>query len=188
MNQMCGKWKKFLMLMMWGSVMYTMVRTRLDIVHATSTLSMFMTSHGPEHWKALKWLLRYLKATSNLGLIFVTCNERVILKGFVDADFAGDNDIRKSTSAYVFILCGTCISWKPHLQPIVALSTTESEYIAANEVIKEELFLGGNDETGLRGPTPLLDNSRVNSEPVTVWALIGSKVICLKLNSIKVVF
>ncbi|KAL2491414.1 cysteine-rich RLK (RECEPTOR-like protein kinase) 8 [Abeliophyllum distichum] len=97
-----------------------------------------MANPGPEHWEALKWLLRYLKGTSNLGLIYGTCNEGVILKDFVDADFVSDKDNRKSTIAYIFTLCGTCISWKSQLQSIVVLSTTESEYVAATEAIKKD--------------------------------------------------
>ncbi|KAL2533355.1 Retrovirus-related Pol polyprotein from transposon TNT 1-94 [Abeliophyllum distichum] len=126
-----------------GSVMYTMVYTRPDVAHAISTLSRFMVNLSHEHWEALKWLLRYLKGTSNFGLIYGTCNEGAILKGFVDADFASDKVNRKSTTAYVFTLCGTCISWKSQFPPIVALSTTESEYVAATEEIKEGLWLKG---------------------------------------------
>lgn len=65
------------------------------------------------------------------------------LKDFVDADYAGDRDNRKSTSSYVFTLSSSCISWKSRLQHIVALSTTESEYIATTKAIKEALWLRG---------------------------------------------
>jgi len=67
----------------------------------------------------------------------------VKLKGFTDSDYAGDRDNRKSMSSYVFTLCDACISWKSQLQHIVALSTTESEYIAATEAIKEALWFKG---------------------------------------------
>ncbi|KAK4391500.1 Retrovirus-related Pol polyprotein from transposon TNT 1-94 [Sesamum angolense] len=46
-------------------------------------------------------------------------------------------DSRRSTTSYVFTLCGACISWKSQLQNIVALSTTEAEYIATTEAFKE---------------------------------------------------
>jgi transposase InsO family protein len=126
-----------------GSVMYTMVCTRPDVAHAISILSRFMANPGPEHWTALKWLLRYLKGSADLGLHFKFCKEGVVLKGYVDSDYASNKDNRKSTTAYVFTLCGACISWKSQLQSIVALSTTEAEYVAATEAIKESLWLKG---------------------------------------------
>lgn len=63
--------------------MYTIICTRPDIAHAVSNLSRFITNPGFDHWIALKWLLRYLKGSSSLGLCFKICKERVILKGFI---------------------------------------------------------------------------------------------------------
>lgn len=142
-----------------GSVMYTMVCTRPDVAHAISTLSRFMANPGLEHWTALKWLLRYLKGSAHLGLVFSACNDGVVLNGFVDSDFAGNIDNRKSTTSYVFTLCGTCISWKSQLQPVVALSTTEAEYVAATKAIKEALWLKG-----------LLSEINELSNPVTLYS------------------
>ncbi|XP_062112501.1 uncharacterized protein LOC133823667 [Humulus lupulus] len=51
-----------------GCLMYIMVSTRPDIVHALRILSRFMFNPGLEHWNALKWLLRYLKGTTEMGL------------------------------------------------------------------------------------------------------------------------
>jgi hypothetical protein len=53
-----------------GSIMYLMVSTRPDLAYAISVLSRFMSSPGKEHWKAMKWLMRYLKGTSKLGLVY----------------------------------------------------------------------------------------------------------------------
>lgn len=66
-----------------------------------------------------------------------------MLKGFVDSDYVGDRDNRKTTTSYMFTLCGICVSWKSQLQLIVALPTTEAEYVAATEAIKEVLWLKG---------------------------------------------
>uniref|UniRef100_A0A803NLF0 Retrovirus-related Pol polyprotein from transposon TNT 1-94 n=1 Tax=Cannabis sativa TaxID=3483 RepID=A0A803NLF0_CANSA len=52
-------------------------------------------------------------------------------------------DSRKSTSAYILLMGGSCVSWKVQLQPVVALSTTESEYIATTEAIKESIWVKG---------------------------------------------
>ena len=83
----------------------------------------------------MKWILRYLRSTSGLALCFRKSD--LELQGFVDADMAGDVDGRKSTTGYVYTLGGTAVSWVSKLQKIVALSTTEAEYVAVTEASKE---------------------------------------------------
>ena len=61
----------------------------------------------------------------------------------MDADYAGDLDKQRSLTGYVFTLFGCTVSWKAQLQPVVALSTMEAEYIAATEGVKEALWLQG---------------------------------------------
>eukprot|EP00253_Pinus_taeda_P021368 PITA_21368 len=66
-----------------------------------------------------------------------------VVSRYVDSDFAGDLDKRRSTSEYVFTLAGGAISWMSKLQNIVTLSTTEAEYIAASHACKEAIWLKG---------------------------------------------
>ncbi|KAL0331709.1 UNVERIFIED_CONTAM: Retrovirus-related Pol polyprotein from transposon TNT 1-94 [Sesamum angustifolium] len=120
-----------------GSVMYLMVSTRHDIAYAVSCLSRFMSNPGTIHWEALKWLFRYLNGSNNSGIKFSKCSEGVKLIGYVDSNYANDRDSRRSTTSYVFTLCGACISWKSQLQNIVDLSTTEAEYIAILKLLKK---------------------------------------------------
>lgn len=61
--------------------------------------------------------------------------------GYSDEDYAGDTQTRRSTSGYVFILGTGIISWGSERQKSVALSTSESEYIAASNAIKELVWL-----------------------------------------------
>ena len=70
----------------------------------------------------MKWVLRYLRGTSDYCITFNSNNDSMC--GFVDSDFAGDLDKRRSTSGYVFTLAGRAISWMSKLQDTVALSTT----------------------------------------------------------------
>ncbi|KAL2227396.1 UNVERIFIED_CONTAM: Retrovirus-related Pol polyprotein from transposon TNT 1-94 [Sesamum indicum] len=126
-----------------GSIMFLMVCTRPDVAYSISCLSRFMSNPGPPHWEALKWLLRYLRGSENIGIIFSKHSNDTRLVGYVDSNYANDRDSRKSTSSYVFTFCGSCISWKSQLQHIVALSTTEAEYIATTEAFKEALWLDG---------------------------------------------
>ncbi|KAL5567835.1 hypothetical protein UlMin_024410 [Ulmus minor] len=91
-----------------GSIMYTMICTRPDVAYGISLLSRFMSNPGREHWEGIKWLLRYLLSSSDVGLMFKSCKEGAILKGYVDSDFAGDKDKRRSTTSYIFTLCDCC--------------------------------------------------------------------------------
>ena len=124
-----------------GSIMYAMVCTRPDISQAVSVVSRYMANPGKEHWQAVKWILRYLKGTLNICLEFG--RNKNTLVGFVDSDYAGDLDKRRSLTGYVFCIGGCAISWKATLQHVVALSTTEAEYMAVTEAIKEALWLRG---------------------------------------------
>ncbi|KAL5564826.1 hypothetical protein UlMin_027990 [Ulmus minor] len=126
-----------------GSVMYSMVSTRPDLANATSVLSQFMSNPGKEHWNTMKWLIRYIKGTTKVGLVYEKANGDVWLDGFVDSDYGGDTDKRRSMTYYVFCLSGCCVSWKSQLQPIVTLSSMEVEYIAATEAVNEGLWLQG---------------------------------------------
>ena len=122
-----------------GSLMYAMVCTRSDIAHAMGVVSRYMSNLGKQHWVAVKWILRYIKGTLDHALCFGNTEE--VMTGFVDADIPGDLDGRKSTTGYIFTFAGAAISWVPRLQKVVALSTTEAEYIAATEACKELIWL-----------------------------------------------
>ncbi|KAK6121016.1 hypothetical protein DH2020_045235 [Rehmannia glutinosa] len=124
-----------------GSLRY-LTCTRPDILYTTGLISRYMENPTTTHMKVAKRILRYLKGTINVGLVFER-DDGVKLKGYVDSNYANDKDNRKSTTSYVFTLCGSCVSWKSQLQHIVALSTTESEYIAVTEAFKEALWLKG---------------------------------------------
>eukprot|EP00253_Pinus_taeda_P035241 PITA_35241 len=105
-----------------GSLMYAMVCTRPYIAYAVGVLSRFISKPGKEHWTTVKRVFRYLRGTS-------------------DYDWAGDLDQRRSTSGYVFNLFGGAISWMSKKQSVVALSTTEAEYMAATHASKEAVWL-----------------------------------------------
>lgn len=67
-----------------GSIMYTMICTRLDLAHSISVVSRFMTNLGKHHWEALKWILRYLKSSSKVGMLYMKHEDFVgeALKGW----------------------------------------------------------------------------------------------------------
>ncbi|KAH9718140.1 hypothetical protein KPL71_022099 [Citrus sinensis] len=125
-----------------GSLMYAMVCTRPDISQAVSMVSRYMHNPGKNQWLAVKWILRYLYETVDVGLLFKKdCGQQCV--GYCDSDFAGDLDKRRSTTGYVFTLGGGPVSWRSILQSTIALSTTEAEYMATTEVVKKAIWLKG---------------------------------------------
>ncbi|KAH9648710.1 reverse transcriptase Ty1/copia-type domain-containing protein [Citrus sinensis] len=85
-----------------GCMMYAMVLTRPDLTHALSVVSRFMASPDKEHWKVVKWVLRYLKGTHGYGLVYGKSSRKEVgLCGFVDSDFARDLDKRSSSAIYL---------------------------------------------------------------------------------------
>ncbi|GKB23082.1 transposable element [Tanacetum coccineum] len=125
-----------------GSLMYAMICTRPDIAHAMSVVSRYMAHPGKEHWNAVKRIFRYLKEASDVGLIYGGDREYIVA-GYSDSDYATDLDARRSLTGYVFTIGNSVVSWKATLQPSVALSTTEAEYMALTEAAKEGIWLKG---------------------------------------------
>ena len=98
-----------------------------------------MTNLGGEHWNIVKKVLKYIRGTSDARLCYGGSN--FTIRGYVDSDFVGDLDKRKLTTDYVFTLVGGAVSWVSKLQTVVALSTTEVEYMAATQVCKEVVWV-----------------------------------------------
>lgn len=111
-----------------GSLHY-LAFTRPDISYAVNRLSQFMHRPTTEHWLAAKRVLRYLSGTLTHG-IFLSSENKSILHGFSDADWAGDFDDYVSTNAYVIYLGKQAISWSSKKQNGVSRSSTEAEYRA----------------------------------------------------------
>ena len=102
-------------------------------------VSRFMSNPGKPHWVAVKWILRYLKGTSDFVLCFG--GKDTSLRGYTDSDMAGNLDNRRYTTGYVLTFAGAMISWASKLQQVVSLSTQEAEYIALIEGAKEFILL-----------------------------------------------
>ena len=92
------------------------------------------------HWTAAKRVLRYLRGTTQHGVIYRK-EDKPELIGFSDADWAGDQNDRRSTSGYIFQVGSGAISWKSKKQDCVALSTAEAEYMALSSATQESVWL-----------------------------------------------
>jgi len=125
-----------------GSITYAVTATRPDLAQALGSVNQFASNPSREHWIAVKRILRYIQAASNHGILFNGQKERSIqLEGYVDAEWGSNPNGRKSQSGYAFFICGGAISWASKKQPIIALSSTEAEYKAANLALQEAIWL-----------------------------------------------
>lgn len=122
-----------------GALMHLAVSTRPDIAYAVNFLSQFNTNYDIAHWKAAKRVLRYLRGTSDYGLVYERTG--LPLFGVVDADWAGNAVDRRSYSGFAFIFAGAPVSWEARKQRTIALSSTEAEYMAISECTKEAMYL-----------------------------------------------
>ncbi|GKA92265.1 retrotransposon protein, putative, ty1-copia subclass [Tanacetum coccineum] len=126
------------------SLMYLMVCTRPNIAYAVSVVSRYLANPSKNHWEAVKWILRFLRGTANVGLVYGTnCGNYVDVTCFVDSDYAKDPNKGSSITGYTFLVQGCVVSWKAMLQQVVALSTTEAEYRALTKDVKEVIWLRG---------------------------------------------
>ncbi len=145
-----------------GSLMYLSVCTRPDLAYAVSTLARFSNKPNRSHWMAAKRVLRYLRGTANYGIAF-TKSESGECLGYSDADWAGDQEDRSSTSGYLFQMAGGPVSWKSRKQESVALSTAEAEYIDLSSAAQETVWIRrlitelGNEP---EGPTTLMEDNQ----------------------------
>lgn len=141
-----------------GSLIFLSAISRPDISYAVNSVSRFLNCHNDAHWQAVKRIFRYLIKTEGCGIEYSSSGSHIQLVGFSDADYAGDLVSRRSTTGFVFLLAGGPVTWTSQRQKIVALSTTESEYVAAASAAKEAIWL-----------RKLLDGLGIKSdEPITL--------------------
>ena len=91
-----------------GSLMFAMICTRPDIAQAVGAVNRYMANPGGEHWITVKRILRYIRRTLDVALCYG--RSEFTVRGYMDSDFAGDLDKRKSTTGYVFTLAGASVS------------------------------------------------------------------------------
>ena len=118
--------------------------TRPDIAFAVSAVSRYMSNHGDRHWAAVVRILKYLKSTRTQVLRFRRNPSplgQLVLLCYVDADWASEEDGRRSHGGYIVAVNGSAIAVRSSRQRIVTLSSMESEYVAAGEAAKEVVWM-----------------------------------------------
>ncbi|KAI3810636.1 hypothetical protein L1987_20257 [Smallanthus sonchifolius] len=112
-----------------------------NVSFSLSMTSRFQQSPGIAHWTAVKNILKYLRKTKDMFLIFGGVEEELTVSCYTNASFQTDRYDSRSQLGFVFTLNGGAISWKSSKQSVVADSTTESEYIAASDAAKEAAWM-----------------------------------------------
>ena len=123
-----------------GSVMWGQLATRPDLSFAVSLLSRFQANPGIDHWRSLLHVIGYVKNTMDYGLTY-SRDADLTPAAYVDADYGGCRDTRRSTSGYVFMMAGGPVTWSSKRQPTVALSTVEAEYVAMSRCAQQMIWM-----------------------------------------------
>ena len=115
--------------------------SRLDLAYVVNAVNGYTTKTKKENWKVVQWIMRYLRGSNSVCLKFGRIRDRVAR--YVDYDYAGDLDKRRSLTGYVFTIGECVVSWKVTLQSIASLLTTKAKYMTVAEAYKDTLWLKG---------------------------------------------
>ena len=118
-----------------GSLPYAAMATRPDIAQAVSVVSKFNANPNAAYLTAVKRMFPYLMGAVNAALKYEQSESGTVI-GFSDADWARDQDDRRSTTGNILFL-----SWFNKKQATVALSTAEAEYVALSQAAQEGTWL-----------------------------------------------
>ncbi|XP_070028935.1 secreted RxLR effector protein 161-like [Nicotiana sylvestris] len=138
-----------------------LIASRPDIMFTVCKCARFQSASKESHLTAVKRIIQYLIGTASHGLWYPRSNS-FKLEGFSDVDHAGDKEERKSTSCICQLLGNSLISWNSKKQALVALSTTEAEYIAIGQCCALLLWMShqlGDYELLFKPIQILCDNS-----------------------------
>ena len=126
-----------------GTLLYLNKHSRPDINNPVREFSKTMDDPAPVHLKEMYKLIRFVLSTKDYGLKFklIKSIKKWVLKALSDSDLASGKETRISIYGYVIYFCRIPISWRSEGMKSVVLSTTEAEYMALSEVVKELKFI-----------------------------------------------
>lgn len=124
-----------------GSLLYLSTKTRPDISYGVNYCSRYIENYTQENVNDVKHIIKYLNGNRNLGIEYKNDAKPDLIQAYCDSDYAGDIETRRSTTGFVIFFAGGPVSWASRKQPIIALSSTEAEFVAAAECCKELLYL-----------------------------------------------
>ncbi|GJZ06378.1 hypothetical protein Tco_0540171 [Tanacetum coccineum] len=106
-----------------GSILYVVRCTRPDVAFAQNLVSRYQQNPGKLHWVAVKHILKYLRNTRDMFLVY------------------GGNTDTELNTGYVFVVNGGAVDWKSKKQTTIAMSATQAEYMAASEAAMEAVWI-----------------------------------------------
>ena len=125
-----------------GSLMWLSISTRPDIANAVRAVARYCTARRAIHWKAALGILEYINGTSESGITFQSGTlSSISLEVFADADYASKATDRRSVSGGLMMCGGAGVCWFSRTQKCVTLSTSEVEYVALGDAVKELMLL-----------------------------------------------
>ena len=124
-----------------GALMWMGTMTRPDIACAERTVARFWENPGPAHEKSVMKILQYLLHTKKWGITYGGQGCGLCVEAYADSDFEPCLNTRRSVSGAVLMLAKGAISWHSRMQGVAASGTSEAEYVALSEVVKEVPFL-----------------------------------------------
>eukprot|EP00253_Pinus_taeda_P008072 PITA_08072 len=122
-----------------GNLLY-LTGTQLDIMHAVGIVGRFQANPKESHLQEVKRIFKYLQGTQNFGFWYPKDTD-LTLHAYIDADWVGSVDDRKSTSGGAFYMGSRLVSWFSKKQSAVALSTAEAEYVAVASCCTQLLWM-----------------------------------------------
>nr|GEU66530.1 retrovirus-related Pol polyprotein from transposon TNT 1-94 [Tanacetum cinerariifolium] len=122
-----------------GSLMY-LTSSRLDLIYAVCLCARYQTKPTENHLQMVKWIFRYLKGTINMGLCY-SKDTYMSLTAYADADHAGCQNTRRSTSGSAQFLGEKLVSWSYKKQKSTTISSTEAEHIALSGYCSQILWM-----------------------------------------------
>ncbi|GJR28031.1 hypothetical protein Tco_1104263 [Tanacetum coccineum] len=122
-----------------GSLMY-LTASRPDLVFAVCMCARYQSRPTKKHLEAVKRVFRYLQGTINMGLWYPK-DTAMALTAYADADHAGCQDTRRSTSGSAQFLGDKLVSWSSKKQTSTSISSTEAEYIAMSGCCAQILWM-----------------------------------------------
>ncbi|GKB47295.1 retrovirus-related pol polyprotein from transposon TNT 1-94 [Tanacetum coccineum] len=122
-----------------GTLMY-LTASRPDLTFAVCMCARYQAKPTEKHLHAVKRIFKYLRGTVNRGLWYPK-DSSIALTAYADADHAGCQDTRRSTSGCMQLLGDKLVSWSSKRQKSAAISSTEAEYIALSGCCAQVLWM-----------------------------------------------
>lgn len=126
-----------------GALLYLSTRTRPDLSTAVSMLGKYQAAPQQKHWKMMKHVIKYLIGTTSWGISIRKDKGEVLLKAWSDSEWDRDLTSRRSRSGVVITFNSVPIWWSSRLQTTTALSTSEAEFNALFECVRQVVWIRG---------------------------------------------